>query len=169
MAFGFKKASARDLIGGPPLVSFASALTIACIVTFLVVGAAIWIVADGIDPFDRFELLKITSDPQSERHAAVYRYHHSNSSATVTAIWLLTGRPPSDPKEPVSGSPALVWPGNPEAIQVRWQEDGRRFLVEAKGPIDVRSEDFRDCYFRDPDPPSLICLQPRQIDLHVTD
>jgi len=46
-----------------------------------------------LDPFDKFELLGVASDSRLQRHAAMFRYYHANSSATVTAVWILSGKP----------------------------------------------------------------------------
>ena len=46
-----------------------------------------------LDPFDKFELLGVVSDSRLQRHAAMFRYYHANSSATVTAVWILSGKP----------------------------------------------------------------------------
>jgi hypothetical protein len=145
---------------------FGRALMVAGMLVLAAGVVIVYAVLRSPDPFDRFELLGVATAPGAQRYAATYRYYHSNSSATVTAIWILSGQPPAlGSNDPVPGDPDLVWRGKPDMLQVTWQGETQRWLVGVKGPVDIH--DFPDCYFADPAPPNLICLQPSRIDLRV--
>jgi hypothetical protein len=151
------------IIGIGLVVAAACAIVTTSVLVFL---------ASDIDPLDQFELVGLSSNPQGQKHAAVYRYHHSNSSANVAAIWILSGPPPViGSKDSVAGPPALVWLGGPDQLRIRWQPQSERFLVEVKGPVEIGSSDngFYDCYFQDPAPANLLCVEPKRIDLRVLD
>jgi hypothetical protein len=133
------------------------------------IGAIIWDLST-LDPFDKFELLGVVSDSRLQRHAAIYRYYHANSSATVTAVWILSGEPPSvGSKSPVRGGPVLIWTGRPQALELSWEGE-ERMLAEVKGPADIRKDtNFTDCYFEEHSPVNLLCVgNPLQVDARVS-
>jgi hypothetical protein len=135
----------------------------------VLIGYTVWDIST-IDPFDKFELLGVVSDSRLQRHGAIYRYYHANSSATVTAVWILSGEPPSvGSKSPARGKPVLIWTGRPRALQLSWQQGEERILVEVKAPADIRKDaNFTDCYFDEYSPVNLLCVwNTIQVDVRV--
>jgi hypothetical protein len=130
----------------------------------LIVGLLAW---QARDPLDRFKVVAIVHDSTQPRYAAIYHYDHANSSSSVTAAWISKGKPPavgstSRPR----GGPALVWPGQRDQLQMRWEKDNPRLVAEIDGPADVRSgEQFANCYYDDGETPSLICVDAKQIEV----
>ncbi|MGZ3410174.1 MAG: hypothetical protein ACXWJW_09495 [Xanthobacteraceae bacterium] len=122
----------------------------------------------GGDPADRFELVKTALDSEGTKYAAVYRYYHANSSSTVTAVWILPGSPPSIGSTlPVAGEPVMAFTGSPDAVRVRWPQEGDKLVVEVDGTTDTKTgpEAFEDCYFAESKARNLACYDDKKIQL----
>jgi hypothetical protein len=79
-----------------------------------------WLLS-GPNPADHFEVLRVVTDSQTQRHAVVYRYDHSNSSTRPIAVWIVSGKAPNiGSKDPVRGAPTLVWTGSADALKLEW-------------------------------------------------
>jgi hypothetical protein len=82
--------------------------------------ALMWSMGPG-DPFDQFRLIDIVPPNGGEAHAAVFEYHHANSSVTATAVWIIKGeRQEAVSAERPTGQPVLVWFGNPKQLQLEY-------------------------------------------------
>ena len=122
----------------------------------------------GNDPADRFELIKTAPDSDGTKYAAVYRYYHANSSSTVTAVWIMQGSPPSIGSTlPASGEPVMAFTGNPDALRVRWPQDGGKLVIEVDGITDAKTgpEAFEDCYFAETKVRNLACYDDKKVEL----
>ena len=110
----------------------------------------------GRDPLDRFQAIRVTSEPGSNRHAVTYRYDHANSSNRIFGIWIVSGSPPAiGSTDPARGTPVAVWTGPIKGLDQRW-EKGRLMLFTEDRP-QIRADKFNDCYFNY-DGPNMLCL-----------
>ena len=119
-------------------------------------------------PFGSFNLTETVSDASNEKHAAVFKYNHGDSSADVMAIWLLEGKFSEITVSNLRGGPAVVWPINQKKPQIKWLTGGR-LLVEVKAPIDLHSQVLWSCYSPENEPTRpYLCISSNEIDLLVT-
>ncbi|WP_441516037.1 hypothetical protein [Bradyrhizobium sp. 2TAF24] len=129
----------------------------------LAVGLLAWLARD---PLDRFKVVAILHDATQPRYAVIYHYDHADSSAAVTAAWIASGRPPEigSTRRP-RGGPALVWPGLPDQLRMRWEKDNPRLIAEVDGPAEVHSgEAFSNCSYDSAETPA-ICVDPKRIEV----
>ena len=107
-------------------------LAVICVLALLTAGACNLLVPD-YDVLDRFEVIKVVTDPQGNQHAVIVNYKHAETSRRVTAIWIETGEAPAvGSTEPRHGSPAAIWTGTPEALSVVWDNERLRVGVVPK-------------------------------------
>jgi hypothetical protein len=124
-----------------------------------------FLLAFEIDPFDRFEVVSVESNSGEQQHAVVYRYHHANSSADTTAVWIVSGaRPGIGSTLPVKGSPILVWFGQPQDLKLNWQANNGRLSAVVDRADTIKSDgQVENCFF-DYDAENLVCFDPKRID-----
>lgn len=101
------------------------ALGFACL--FAVSIPVLMLLIPGYDILDRFEVIKVVTDPRSKQHAVIADYRHAETGRRVIAIWIETGAPPAvGSTEPRHGSPAAIWTGAAEVLNVVWDSDRLR-------------------------------------------
>ena len=116
----------------------------------------------GSDPFDKFQVLDVLSDPPTAQHAVTYRYRHADSSSEVFAVWILSNAPPIGSQERVRWqSPVIVWQAAANAPALRWA-NGRLHAVVPSGSKTSPSDS--DCYF-EYDQNDLVCADRASVEL----
>jgi hypothetical protein len=119
------------------------------------------------DPLDRFEVLHIVRSVDGETYAGIYRYHHANSSSTVTAVWIGKGQPPSAGSQDVPrGAPALIWTGSPDELALSWRPGKDRPSAQLPAGVE-QSPKHNDCYF-EYDSVRRVCFDAAQIAVTIT-
>jgi hypothetical protein len=144
---------------------------VAILISTIMIGTicCLWSLSAS-DPADNFEVLRVVTDTQIERHAVVYRYDHANSSTRTIAVWIVSGQPPNiGSKKPVGGAPALVSPGSVDTFKLRWPRPGERLVAEIDGNVSIRKDkDFQDCYFQYEGKTPLICVDTKQAEVRAS-
>jgi hypothetical protein len=136
----------------------------------IVIGTAYCLrLLSGPDPADHFEVLRVVTDSNTQRHAVVYRYNHSNSSTKPIAVWIVLGKAPSvGSNDPARGAPALVWPGPVATLTLKWPPADGRLVAEIDHAPDVaKSEHFNDCYFDYDRKTAVVCADPKQVEVRT--
>lgn len=117
-----------------PSKAIALALGLACL--FVSAIGVLMLLLPDYDIFDRFEVIKVVTDPRGKHHAVIVDYKHAETGSRVIAVWIEAGAPPvTGSTEPRRGSPAAVWTGTPEALSVAWDNDRLRIT----GPKSVKT------------------------------
>jgi hypothetical protein len=122
-------------------------------------------VSDLLKPnvFDRYKVIGIVPEPNSNSYAILVDYHHANSSSDVAAVWIGTGDPPKIGAEnPLAGDPALISFRSLTVDQFGWRAD-HQLLVKVPAPVTI-SENEATCYFEDVTA-NTMCLRSSQIDI----
>jgi hypothetical protein len=132
--------------------------------TFAAVGVAILIgiialaitaVGFAHDPLDRFQVIRVISEPGVGRHAVTYRYNHADSSNQLVGIWILYDPPPEIGSTIAPRSaPAAIWTGTSDRLDQKWL-DGH--LAISTADIPIVSVQLNDCYFNY-DAENVLCL-----------
>lgn len=140
----------------------------AILIPIVMLGTAYWLWSlSGGDPLDRFEVLRVVSDTQMERHAVVYRYEHADSSTRTVAVWIVSGQPPSiGSKKPADGSPALVWPEPVDTLKLKWSSSEAKLLAEVDANVSI-SDRIQDCYFQYDRKTALVCIDTKQAEVRT--
>jgi hypothetical protein len=134
-----------------------------CLVILLCAGllATLLLHLDG-DPFDRFEVVRVTSEPGSSRHAVMYRNDHSDRSNRVLGTWIVFGSPPViGSTEPPRGAPVVVWTGALGDLDQKWVQG--RLVVFTKGRLDAVRHEPNGCYY-EYDGKRVICFDSKAVD-----
>jgi hypothetical protein len=144
---------------------------IAILISIVAIGSAyyLWSLSE-YDSLDGFEVLRVVTDTQMERHAVVYRYDHANSSTRSIAAWIVTGQAPGvGSKKPARGAPALVDPGSVDTLKLKWLRPGEKLLAEVDGDVSIRKDkDFQDCFFQYESKTALICVDTKQAEVRAS-
>ncbi len=129
-------------------------------------GMATCNLIDELD-FDRFEVLASVPDRSGVRSAVVVRQHYSNSSATVTCVWIIAGPPPrKGPSHRLAPSCALIATKLDQPIALSWLSNGRLLAKIPDDATALRGEDsFERCYFHSEELPRHVCYRPEMIDV----
>jgi len=124
-----------------------------------------WKVAAGIDPLDRFRVLRVVSDDRAERHAVIVAYHHADSSSDDIAVWVISGAAPAiGSEDPIPGKPILAWTGSPDKLNLAWKAEHQRLSMSIEADMTV-SEQPSSCFFMDPHPSNVLCYDPSAVEL----
>ncbi|WP_374369444.1 hypothetical protein [Dongia sp.] len=135
------------------------------VATLGVAIGALLVWSPGYAPFDDFKVLSVLPDPTNKTYAAVVRYHHGNSSATVTAVWIGQGPPPSiGSSHRFVGEPSFISPG--DSVSLKWRPGGR-LAVTIPSPVEI-SGYFGDCYFNLADVQNLACANLEEVDIVIS-
>ena len=129
-------------------------------------GMATCSLIDILD-FDRFEVVSSVADRSGMRSAVVVHQHYSNSSATVTCVWIIAGPPPrKGPSNRLAPSCVLVATEPHLPIALSWQANGRLLARIPADATALRGEDsFERCYFHSEELPRHVCYRPEMIDV----
>lgn len=141
------------------------ALALACL--FAVSIPVLMLLIPGYDILDRFEVIKVVTDPQSNQHALIVNYKHAETSSRVTAIWIETGSPPAvGSTEPRHGSPAAIWTGAAELLKVVWDSDRLRI----SGPKSTKAaRDLLPCLADWLPETAELCVRPDAMVISIED
>lgn len=145
----------------------------AILISIIAIGGAcyLWLLY-GNDPADSFEVLRVVTDSQTNRHAVVYRYDHrydhANSSTRTIAVWIVSGQAPGvGSRKPIGGAPALVSPGSVDTLKLKWLHPDERLVAEVDGNLSVQTDkNFQDCYLGYKT--ALICVDTAQAEVRAS-
>ena len=116
------------------LLSVAASIIVLAIAVFIEMGEG--------DPFDKFAVAKVVTNPAGN-HAVIYRYYHANSSGEALAVSLIRGSAPGvGTNNRPKGEPILVWFGRIEALDIAWNAQQKRFSAAVMNAKDPRKEKF---------------------------
>jgi hypothetical protein len=116
---------------------------------------------DRYGPFDGYKVLRVVKNPRAEMYAIVVAYHHGNSSADVTAVWIGENAPPIGSTEPLPGWPSFV--SQNDAFDLEWGQNGH-LVVKTPAPVEIG----RDCYFSEaPLSTNLVCPNLEIVDVLI--
>lgn len=117
-------------------------------------------------PFGALEYVATVSDAAGQRHAAIFKYDHGDSSATVMAVWLLEGSFKNISEVDLSGHPDVIWPISQSTPPMSWKGEGR-LLIEVTPPFDVRTDVLFGCYYESERPHPYLCTSSDRIDVRI--
>lgn len=144
------------------LIRIVAFFAMAGVAVLLFLAVLVFFVFDGRDPFDRFEVVRVTSEPGSNRHAVTYRYDHANSSNRVLGTWIVAGSSPSiGSTNPPPGAPVLIWTGASEELDQKWVEG--HLAVSTKTHTEIRRGTMSDCYFEER-VKRLLCIETKTVE-----
>jgi hypothetical protein len=138
-------------------------VAVICLVVLLCAGlfATLLLHLDG-NFLDRFEVIRVASEPGSNRHAVTYWNDHSDSSNRVLGTWIVFGSPPViGSTDPPRGAPVVVWTGAPGDLNQRWIQG--RLEVSTKGRLDAVRYEPKGCYY-EYDGKRVICFDSKAVD-----
>jgi hypothetical protein len=141
----------------------------AILISIIAIGGAcyLWLLS-GNDFADSFEVLRVVTDSQTNRHAVVYRYDHANSSTRTIAVSIVSGQAPGvGSRKPIGGAPALVFPGSVDTLKLKWLHPDERLVAEVDGNLSVQTDkNFQDCYLGYK--AALICVDTAQAEVRAS-
>jgi len=143
----------------------------AIVIVGVIVGGLAWVIGTVAEfvttyrnPLDKNWVIDIVTDPRSNRHAVVAKYHHGNSSSTLTGLWIVNGTAPQVGSTGLlDGRPVAIWWAVAQVTDIGWSKRGR-IVLTATRPADVTG-DFAYCYFSAPDSSNPICAKPELVDI----